>query len=192
MWWVAGVDEAGRGPIAGPVVAAAVILDPRSRIEGIKDSKKLSPAKRESIASVIFRDAVAVGVGVVREDTIDRINIRNAALLAMKIAVDRLKVKPSMVFVDGRDTIPNVSYPQRTVVGGDAKIYVVSAASIVAKVVRDKIMCGWHRVYPQYGFSMHKGYPTKIHLDAIRIYGYSPIHRLSFRVKGLDKNEDNT
>ena len=192
MWWVAGVDEAGRGPIAGPVVAAAVILDPRSRIEGIKDSKKLSPAKRESIASVIFRDAVAVGVGVVREDTIDRINIRNAALLAMKIAVDRLKVKPSMVFVDGRDTIPNVSYPQRTVVGGDAKIYVVSAASIVAKVVRDKIMCGWLRVYSHYGFSMHKGYPTKIHLDAIRIYGYSPIHRLSFRVKGLDKNEDNT
>ena len=192
MWWVAGVDEAGRGPIAGPVVAAAVILDPRSRIEGIKDSKKLPPAKRESIASVIFENAVAVGVGVVREDTIDRINIRNAALLAMKIAIDRLGVRPSMVFVDGKDTIPNINYPQRAVVGGDAKIYVISAASIVAKVVRDKIMCGWHRVYPQYGFSMHKGYPTKIHLDAIRIYGYSPIHRLSFRVKGLDKNEDNT
>ncbi len=187
MWWVAGVDEAGRGPIAGPVVAAAVILDPRSRIKGIKDSKRLSPAKRESIASVIFENAVAVGVGVVREDTIDRINIRNASLLAMKIAIDRLGVRPSMVFVDGKDTIPDISYPQRAVVGGDAKIYVVSAASIVAKVVRDKIMCGWHRVYPQYGFSRHKGYPTKMHLDAIRVYGYSPIHRLSFRVKGLDK-----
>ncbi len=189
MLWVAGVDEAGRGPIAGPVVAAAVILDPRNRIEGVKDSKKLSSRQREELSSVILRDAVAVGIGVVREDVIDRINIRNATLMAMEIAVSRLKVLPAMVLVDGRDTIPTVVYPQRAIVGGDAKVYVISAASIVAKVIRDRIMCGWHKVYPQYGFCQHKGYPTRMHIEAVKMYGYSPIHRFSFRIRGFGNNE---
>ena len=177
---IAGVDEAGRGPLAGPVVAAAVILPKGSFLSGLDDSKKLSPQKREEIFSGIWREAGAVGVGVVSEVTIDRINILQATYLAMRQAVSELKVSPDYLLVDGM-TVPGLDTPQLAIVSGDSLSISVAAASIVAKVTRDRIMAEKDKRFPQYGFAKHKGYGTKGHLRALGEYGVSPLHRRSFR-----------
>ena len=177
---IAGVDEAGRGPLAGPVVAAAVILPKGSFLSGLDDSKKLSPQKREEIFLGIWREAGAVGVGVVSEVTIDRINILQATYLAMRQAVSELKVSPDYLLVDGM-TVPGLDTPQLAIVSGDSLSISVAAASIVAKVTRDRIMAEKDKRFPQYGFAKHKGYGTKGHLRALGEYGVSPLHRRSFR-----------
>jgi ribonuclease HII len=211
---VIGVDEAGRGPLAGPVVAAAVLLrnfefrilnfesNSNDRIfnkkewDLIKDSKMLSAKQRERLFDFIHKNFY-VGVGMCDHKTIDRINILQASLLAMKKAIaDLLKklkrsdlsrpqrpkeVRPLIILVDGNKTIPNLKMEQRAIVGGDRKVKSISAASIVAKVTRDRLMQKWHKKYPQYGFAKHKGYGTKLHLERLKKFGPSSIHRLSFR-----------
>jgi ribonuclease HII len=176
---LAGVDEVGRGPLAGPVIAAAVILDPAQPINGLKDSKKLTAARRAELAEIIDQQAQAVGVGRAEVDEIDRLNILRAALLAMQRAVANLVIAPDVVYVDGNVT-PNLAMPAVAVVGGDAKVASISAASIVAKVLRDREMDRAAAHYPNYGFERHKGYATAAHLEALRRFGPSPIHRRSF------------
>jgi len=184
---VAGVDEAGRGPLAGPVFAAAVILAEDEYIEGINDSKKLSPKKREEIYDIIMEKALAVACASVDEKEIDQINILNATYLAMKRAVEKLGIKPDFVLVDGnRD--PGLNIPTQTLVKGDAKSISIAAASIVAKVERDRYITEMAKVYPEYGFEQHKGYGTKLHNEAILKYGPSPIHRMTFLKKLFEKN----
>ena len=177
---VAGVDEAGRGPLAGPVVAAAVVLKPGRRVLGVRDSKVLREQDRERLYPLILQEAFSVGVGIVGHDVIDRINILQASLMAMHEALDRLRVPPDMVLVDG-PVFRHPSLSFRTIVDGDALVASIAAASIIAKVTRDRMMRDLHTRYPEYGFDHHKGYPTRQHLDAIRRYGLSPIHRRSFR-----------
>jgi ribonuclease HII len=181
---VAGVDEAGRGPLAGPVVAAAVILDASRIPAGIDDSKKLDPGDREELFSIILRDAVAVAVGIADVAEIDRVNILNAALSAMRVAVDRLSVRPKVTLVDG-NRLPKLACRAQAVVKGDALCLSIAAASIVAKVTRDRIMAELGREFPGYGFERHKGYPTPDHQDAIRRLGVTPHHRRSFRTVQL-------
>ena len=176
---LAGVDEVGRGPLAGPVIAAAVILDPAQPINGLKDSKKLTAARRAELAEIIDQQAQAVGVGRAEVDEIDRLNILRAALLAMQRAVANLVIAPDVVYVDGNVT-PNLAMPAVAVVGGDDKVASISAASIVAKVLRDREMDRAAAHYPNYGFERHKGYATAAHLEALRRFGPSPIHRRSF------------
>jgi len=176
---IAGVDEVGRGPLAGPVVAAAVILPEHINIDGINDSKKLSPARREELFQEILRLA-EVGIGYVCPDEIDTVNILNASLNAMERALRMLTPPPDIVLVDGPYKIRLDCY-QRGIVGGDSKSLSIAAASIVAKVFRDRLMSFYHRIYPAYGFDRHKGYPTKYHLEAIAKFGPSPIHRRSFK-----------
>ncbi|HHV61881.1 MAG TPA: ribonuclease HII [Firmicutes bacterium] len=176
---VAGVDEAGRGPLAGPVVAAAVILPRGIEIPYLNDSKKLSPKRREALYEIIEGSAVAVGVGIVSHDIIDRINILQATFLAMREAIRKLSVRPDYILVDGRD-IPGCTLPQKGIVGGDGRCSCIAAASIIAKVTRDRIMIDLDKRYPQYGFARHKGYGTKEHIDALRAYGPCPFHRMSF------------
>jgi len=180
---VAGVDEAGRGPLAGPVVAAAVLLHDGSRLPGVRDSKLLSPRERERLFPLIVREARAVGVGLASHRVIDRVNILRATHLAMARAVAKLGAPVDMLLVDGRD-LPRVAMPTHAVIGGDRKSLSIAAASIVAKVTRDVLMGVLDRDYPGYGFATHKGYPTAEHRDAIRRLGSSPIHRLSFRLLG--------
>ncbi|MFN0151115.1 MAG: ribonuclease HII [bacterium] len=180
---VAGVDEAGRGPLAGPVVAAAVLLHDGSRLPGVADSKLLSPAQRVRLFPLIFREARAVGVGVASHRVIDRINILRATHLAMARAAARLGAPIDLLLVDGRD-LPRVPMQTHAVIGGDRQSLSIAAASIVAKVTRDVLMGVFDREYPGYGFASHKGYPTSEHRDAIRRLGSSPIHRLSFRLLG--------
>jgi ribonuclease HII len=180
---IAGVDEAGRGPLAGPVVAAAVILDPRRPIAGLADSKALSAKRREALAGLIVERALAVGVGIVEADVIDRINILQATMLAMREAVNALDPLPDEVLIDG-NRAPELGLPTRTLVGGDALDQAISAASIIAKTRRDGIMVGLHARYPEYGFDRHKGYPTKGHLDALERWGACEVHRRSFGVVG--------
>ena len=177
---VAGVDEAGRGPLAGPVVAAAVVLDANHPIAGIDDSKKLTPKKRERLFDELQNQAVAVGVGLAGPDEIDRINILQASLLAMQRAVDDMKLQPDYLLIDGLFTIPSV-LPQKPITKGDSRSASIAAASIVAKVTRDRLMQTYHATYPQYGFAGHKGYPTQAHKDAIRRFGCCPIHRRTFK-----------
>lgn len=177
---IAGVDEAGRGCLAGPVVAAAVILPPASAITGIDDSKRLSPRRREQLDAAIRSEALAVGFGVIREEVIDAVNILQATLLAMQHAIDALAPSPDFVLIDG-DRSPMCSLPHRAIPAGDRLCLSVSAASILAKVARDHIMEGYHRALPHYGFAHHKGYGTRDHLLAITRFGASPIHRKSFR-----------
>lgn len=179
---IAGVDEAGRGPLAGPVVAAAVILPPDYRHPDINDSKQLTPRKRERLYEVIKADALAVGLGVVEAPAIDRMNILRATLMAMRDAVLDLSLPPDFVLVDGRNTI-DIRVPQEAVIGGDARSISIAAASIIAKVSRDRIMEIYHRQFPQYNFLKNKGYGTGEHRDAIRRCGPCKIHRLSFTVK---------
>ena len=179
-----GVDEAGRGPLAGPVVAAAVSLHGSRRILGLDDSKKLSEARRELLFDKIIARATAFGVGIVDAETIDRIGILPATFLAMRKAIDEALENhfcPALIAVDGNLTIPGVSWPQKAIVKGDGRSRNIAAASILAKVTRDRMMLEYHAEFPQYGFDRHKGYGTKLHLAAIRSEGACSIHRLSFK-----------
>lgn len=178
---VAGVDEAGRGALAGPVVAAAVILPENELIAGIDDSKKLSPGQRERLSEEIRRKAIAWAVSVVDVKYIDEYGIQHATLKAMQNAISRLNVQPQVVLVDAIE-IPDLPFEQVAIIDGDARCYSIAAASILAKVERDRIMTDYHRFYPRYGFDRHKGYGTKQHMELIAAYGPSPVHRLSFRL----------
>jgi ribonuclease HII len=177
---IAGVDEAGRGPLCGPVYAAAVILDPSRPIDGLNDSKKLSEKKREALAPLIRERALAWAVGIATVEEIDRLNILHATMLAMRRAVEGLAVPPDQVLIDGNRVPPGLAVPARAIVGGDASEAAISAASILAKTGRDHEMMALAALYPQYGIAKHKGYPTAEHLAALRIHGPSPIHRRSF------------
>lgn len=183
--FVAGVDEAGRGPLAGPVVASAVIFEQGVAIDGVNDSKKLTEKKREELFRTIHKKALAIGIGVVSHDVIDRINILQASFLAMNKALDQLKLLPEQLLVDG-NFFRHEKFPVENIVKGDSLSHSIAAASIVAKVTRDALMKELHEQYPQYGFAQHKGYGTKAHIEAIRLYGYSPIHRRSFHVDSLE------
>jgi ribonuclease HII len=176
---VAGVDEVGMGPLAGPVVAAAVVLPPGTRLDGVADSKVLTARARERLAAEIRRRALAVAVSVVEPSEIDRVNIYQAGLAALRRAVEGLAVVPGFVLVDGRE-IPDLSIPQSAYPKGDAFVCSIAAASIVAKVHRDAIMCELDARYPGYGFARHMGYSTRAHFAAIRSLGPSPVHRRSF------------
>jgi ribonuclease HII len=181
---IAGVDEAGRGPLAGPVVAAAVMAGERFFLPEIDDSKRVRPALREELYAQILAGAEAVGVGSADEEEIDRVNILNATFLAMQRAVAGLGIRPDHLLIDGnryRD-LDGHGIPYTTVIGGDGLCFSIAAASIVAKVTRDRIMVQLDREYPGYGFARHKGYPTRDHCRAIRELGYSPVHRRSFSV----------
>jgi len=177
---IAGIDEAGRGPLAGPVVSAAVVLPETFSIGDVDDSKKLTPKKRADLFPRIQEAALAVGVGVVDVETIDRINILQAALLSMAKAVGNLAIQPDYLLIDGPFQIP-LDLPQNTLPKGDSLSISIAAASIIAKVTRDRMMVDFDRTYPEYGFSKHKGYPTKAHRAAIRKLGCSPIHRKTFK-----------
>jgi ribonuclease HII len=176
---VAGVDEVGRGPLAGPVIAAAVILDAAKPISGLRDSKKLTAARRAELAQIIEAQALAVGVGRAEVAEIDLLNILRASLLAMERAVANLGVRPDVVYVDGTFT-PNVAMPAVPVIGGDDRIKAISAASIIAKVIRDREMDRAAAHHPNYGFERHKGYATAAHLEAITRFGPTDLHRRSF------------
>ena len=178
---VAGVDEAGRGPLAGPVVAAAVILPDGGRWEGLNDSKLLSADVREALYARVLREARAFAWAVVGPRAIDRLNIRRASLEAMRRSIARLKVAPTVVLVDGDTDVPGLAMPQHAVVDGDARMLSIAAASVLAKVVRDRIMERLDRVWPAYGFAQHKGYATSEHLAAIDRHGPCALHRYSFR-----------
>lgn len=181
---VCGIDEAGRGPLAGPVFAAAVILPENCTIEGINDSKKLTPKKRESLFGEIETGAVAFGIGFATEEEIDRINILQATFLAMKRACDALKIRPDIALVDG-NRMPNLGIKTRTIVKGDALSASIAAASILAKVSRDRLLCEIDKIYPQYGFAKHKGYGTAYHVEMLKKYGPCPVHRKTFLKKIL-------
>ncbi len=182
---MAGVDEAGRGPLAGPVVAAAVILPPMYVNPQINDSKVLSPCSRDRLYDVVSQDALAVGVGVVEADVIDRINILQASLVAMREAVLGLSPAPDFILLDGLNQI-SLETPQKTLVKGDARSISIAAASIVAKVTRDRIMEAYHRQFPQYNFLKNKGYGTAEHRRILKEAGMCKIHRRSFRLKDAD------
>ena len=175
----AGVDEAGRGPLAGPVVAAAVILDDLQPIKGLRDSKTLGPASRERLAAEVRAKALCCCVGLASVEEIDRLNILQATLLAMRRAVEGLRLMPKRVLVDG-NRLPLLSMPAEAIVKGDAKVAAIAAASIVAKVHRDALLAALHVQYPAYGFAEHKGYPTPEHLAALRLHGACIAHRRSF------------
>lgn len=177
---ICGVDEAGRGPLAGPVSAAAVILDPSRPIAGLADSKKLSEKQRDLLAPVIRERALAWAVAYAEVDEIDTLNILQATLLAMRRAVLALPIQPQQVLVDGL-YCPQTGIPSEAIVKGDSKVAAISAASILAKTARDELMLKLHVQYPQYGFDGHKGYPTAAHLAALREHGVSEMHRRSFR-----------
>lgn len=176
---VCGVDEAGRGPLAGPVVAAAVILDPANPIAGLNDSKKLSAKRREALAVEIRAKALAWFVAEASVEEIDRINILQASMLAMQRAVAGLVISPERALIDG-NRCPALLCPAEAIIGGDGKVASIAAASILAKTVRDASMLELHRCYPQYGFDRHMGYPTAAHVEALREYGVSPVHRRSY------------
>jgi len=178
---VCGVDECGRGPLAGPVVAAALIWPCGIGLEGLDDSKKLTPRKRERLFEQIVDLGLICAVGIVDHESIDRINILRASLAAMRKAVMDLRQAPDFVLVDGNYTIPNVTQPQLAIVGGDRRCQSIAAASIVAKVTRDRIMDRFEALYPSYSFATHKGYPTPAHLRELREHGPCEIHRRSFK-----------
>lgn len=185
---ICGIDEAGRGPLAGPVVAAAVVLPKGYVIDGVNDSKKLSEKKREALFDVIIHECVSFGIGEADEQEIDEINILNATFLAMKRAVENLSVKPQLALIDGNQK-PHLSIEERTVVKGDAKSASIAAASILAKVTRDRYMIEMDKKYPEYQFFKHKGYGTKLHYEMIEKYGICPIHRRSFLKKVLNNDK---
>jgi len=177
---VCGVDEAGRGPLAGPVVAAAVILDPARPIAGLNDSKKLSAKRREALAIEIREKALAWAVAEASVEEIDRINILQASLLAMRRAVEALAIRPEHALIDGNRCPAALSCTAEAIIGGDGTVASIAAASILAKTVRDAGMLELHAVYPQYGFDRHMGYPTAVHLSALREHGVTPVHRRSY------------
>jgi ribonuclease HII len=182
---IAGIDEAGRGPLAGPVIAAAVILPPGYEHPEITDSKKLSPRQRERLSRVIERDAVSIGIGITEAPVIDAVNILQATLTAMKEAVLELSPSPDYLLIDGLNRI-DLAIPQETIIRGDSRSISVASASIVAKVSRDRLMEMYHRQFPQYNFLRNKGYGTREHREAILKFGRSKIHRRSFRVAEID------
>lgn len=176
---IVGVDEVGRGPLAGDVVAAAAVLDPADPIVGLTDSKKLTAKRREVLRDELLTRARGIALGRASPVEIDTLNILQASLLAMWRAVDALGLKPDLVLVDGRQ-LPSWDYASIAVVKGDARVPAIAAASIVAKVARDQYMCDQHALWPNYGFDKHKGYPTAAHMAALKTYGASPLHRRSF------------
>ena len=178
--YIAGIDEAGRGPLAGPVVIGCVIMKPESFIEYVNDSKKVSETKREMLYEKITNEAIAWSTGIVDEKEIDELNILNATKKALTEAIDKLEVKPDVILVDALDKIDTKGIKYISVIKGDAKIYSISAASIIAKVTRDRIMKEYDEVYPQYGFAGHKGYGTAKHIQAIKEHGICPLHRKTF------------
>ena len=178
--YICGIDEAGRGPLAGPVVIAAAIMPKDSMIEGVNDSKKVSEKKREQLYEIITNEAIAYGVGIIDQKEIDRINILNATKEGLTMAVKELTTKPDIIIVDALSKIDTCGIPYKSIIKGDAKCYSIAAASIIAKVTRDRIMRQWDEIYPQYGFAKHKGYGTAAHIQAIKEYGLCPLHRLSF------------
>ncbi len=180
MQFICGIDEAGRGPLAGPVVVGAVILPEDSFIEGVNDSKKVSEKKREKLYDQITEEAIAYSVGIVDQKTIDEINILNATKLGVKIALEGLKQKPDIIMVDALNNMDTLGIPYISVIKGDAKNYSIAAASIIAKVTRDRIMRQWDEVYPIYGFARHKGYGTAEHIRIIKENGPCILHRKSF------------
>ncbi len=189
---VAGVDEAGRGPLAGPVVAAAVVFRAGHVPGGIRDSKELSPKRRQEVFPRICEEAIAVGLGIISEKVIDRINILRATQLAMRRALSGLNLKPHLSLIDGM-RVPGINWLQRAIVDGDRLSVSIAAASIIAKVTRDRIMVEQDRLYPRYGFASHKGYGTRAHVAALKKYGPCKIHRFSFRpVREADLKKQNT
>ena len=178
--YICGIDEAGRGPLAGPVVVGAVILPKDSFIEGVNDSKKISEKKREKIYEQIIEEAISFSVGIVDQKTIDEINILNATKLGVKLALEGLKQRPDVIMVDALNNMDTLGIPYISVVKGDAKNYSIAAASIIAKVTRDRIMKEWDEIYPIYGFSKHKGYGTAEHIRVIKENGPCILHRKSF------------
>ncbi len=187
---IAGIDEAGRGPLAGPVVVACVVMPRESMIEGVNDSKKVSEKKRERLYDEIINEAIAYGVGIVNQQEIDRINILNATKEGLTIAIKEMEKdlkeksrgleKPEIILVDALTKIDTDHIPYRSIIKGDSKSYSIAAASIIAKVTRDRIMRQWDEVYPMYGFAKHKGYGTAAHIAAIKEHGLCPLHRRSF------------
>jgi len=177
---IAGVDEVGRGPWAGPVVAAAVIFPPKILLPDINDSKKLNHLQREKLFKQIKKKALSVGVGIAEVGDINQLNILKASLKAMHQALLNLKISPEFVLVDGREKIPHLKIPQMPIIKGDSKSQSIAAASIIAKVTRDKIMQTLHRQFPEFGFDRHKGYGTKKHQEALKKFGPTPLHRLGY------------
>lgn len=187
---ICGIDEAGRGPLAGPVVVASVIMPEGSMIEGVNDSKKVSEKKREKLYEQIIGEAVAYGVGIIDQNEIDRINILNATKEGLTLCIKELEKdlkeknrgieKPEIILVDALTKIDTDHIPYQSIIKGDAKSYSIAAASIIAKVTRDRIMRQWDEVYPEYGFAKHKGYGTAMHISAIKQYGICPLHRKTF------------
>ena len=190
---ICGIDEAGRGPLAGPVVVASVIMPQDSMIEGVNDSKKISEKKRERLYEEITKEAIAYGVGIIDQNQIDEINILNATKKGLTLSIKELEKdleekkrminKPDIILVDALTNINTDGITYKSIVKGDAKSYSIAAASIIAKVTRDRIMRQWDEVFPQYGFEKHKGYGTAMHIAAIKEYGLCPLHRLSFTKK---------
>ena len=187
---ICGIDEAGRGPLAGPVVIASVIMPKESMIEGVNDSKKVSEKKRELLYEKIIEEAIAYGVGIIDQNEIDRVNILNATKEGLTLCIKELEKdlkekgrkieKPDIILVDALTKIDTDGIPYRSIIKGDSKCYSIAAASIIAKVTRDRIMRQWDEVYPKYGFEKHKGYGTKQHIEAIKEYGICPLHRKTF------------
>lgn len=177
---ICGIDEAGRGPLAGPVVVAAVVMPEDSFIEGVNDSKKVSEKKREKLYDEITNNAIAWGVGIIEPQEIDDINILNATKKGVTTALKELVEKPDIILVDALTGIDTLGIPYQSIIKGDAKSYSIAAASIIAKVTRDRIMRQWDEIYPKYGFEKHKGYGTKVHIEVIKSDGICPIHRKSF------------
>lgn len=181
---ICGIDEAGRGPLAGPVVIAGVIMPQDSMIEGVNDSKKVSEKKREKLYDLIIEEAISYSVAIIGQDVIDEINILNATKQGVTNVVEGLDIKPDLILVDALTHINTKGIPYESIIKGDAKCYNIAAASIIAKVTRDRIMRQWDEIYPQYGFISHKGYGTAKHIEAIKQNGLCPIHRRSF-TKGI-------
>lgn len=177
---ICGIDEAGRGPLAGPVVVAGVIMPQDSIIEGVNDSKKVTEKRREKLYELILDEAISYSVAIIGQDVIDEINILNATKQGVTQVVDELDIKPDLILVDALEHINTRGIPYEPIIKGDAKCYNIAAASIIAKVTRDRIMREWDEIYPQYGFISHKGYGTAKHITAIKQYGLCPIHRKSF------------
>lgn len=178
---ICGVDEVGRGPLAGPVIAAAVILPDESDIDGIDDSKKLSASRREALFEEIVNSGAVCSIGIIDNECIDKMNILKASLMAMRKAVMDLRSAPDFTLVDGTSEIPNIGTPQHAITGGDGLCLSIAAASIIAKVTRDRIMEHYELLYPAFSFSKHKGYPTAVHIKELRQNGPSEIHRRSFK-----------
>ncbi len=178
--YICGIDEAGRGPLAGPVVVAGVIMPKDSMIEGVNDSKKVSEKKREKLYDVILEEAISYSVAIIGQDVIDDMNILNATKQGVTKVVEELDVKPNLILVDALTHINTKGIPYDSIIKGDAKCYNIAAASIIAKVTRDRIMREWDEIYPQYGFINHKGYGTAKHIAALKEYGPCPIHRKTF------------